>query len=135
MYQSQRNFCLPVFTVLTITTDIDWKKSNRVFWCLATTPDKEMPSWREWGKERASQGDQIGRFFAHCVIVSFEKYFESCGSSPNLRATFFPRLNLCIKLVKKWVGQHFGRCFQKTHPVTLEQAEDNMPSRSQFLDT
>jgi hypothetical protein len=39
--------------------------------------------------KRFSQGDQIGRIFAHGVIVYFGQLFETDKSSPHVSAAFF----------------------------------------------
>jgi hypothetical protein len=67
----------------------------------------------------STQGEQIGRFFPHCQIVSTGHFTE------NLRSW----LNLCALLhsfesSEKWFGPRSGRFFSQTHLVTLPPTSD-----------
>jgi hypothetical protein len=42
------------------------------------------------------EGDQIGRIFAHWVIVDFGQFFENYRRSPHLSGYFFQLLRSCI---------------------------------------
>jgi hypothetical protein len=57
-----------------------------------------------------SQGDQIGRIFAHWVIFFFGQF---------LKMTFLGYFKPKVKVMLKWVGLPFGRFFSQTHMVTL----------------
>jgi hypothetical protein len=55
------------------------------------------------------QGDQIGRIFAHWVIVYLRQFFlENNRSSPHFGATFFHG-EVSNLILKEWVGLYFGR--------------------------
>jgi hypothetical protein len=70
----------------------------------------------------SSQGDQIGRFFAHWTTVYFGQLFENYKSSTNSWAACSRGKIGALILTKKWVGLPFGAIFSLTHLVTLEVA-------------
>jgi hypothetical protein len=76
-------------------------------------------------------GDQIGRFFAHWVIVYYwllEKY----RSRHILGGNFFPQLKLCVSIwTKNEFGNIFGDFFPNSsgHPATYicTELQSNYP--------
>jgi hypothetical protein len=58
------------------------------------------------------QGDQIGRIFAHWVIVCFEHVIENYRNSPHFGSTYFHGKGFASILTKK-VGLYFRRLFHK----------------------
>jgi hypothetical protein len=58
------------------------------------------------------QGDQIGRFFAHWVIVYFKPFFENYKRRHNLWRTLFPCKNHTLILTKMGWGA-FWAIFNK----------------------
>jgi hypothetical protein len=59
------------------------------------------------------QGDQIVRFFAHCLTVHFGQLFENQRSSINFYSTYILFFTVKINLGKKCVGLHIGRFFHE----------------------
>jgi hypothetical protein len=66
---------------------------------------------------KASQGDQIGRIFAHWAIVFFGQLNENYRSSANSWATFFP-YQLCIN----FDGAEPDKTEETTRVVEIERA-------------
>jgi hypothetical protein len=66
----------------------------------------------------SQQGDQIGRIFAHWVIVSFGKVFL-IAEVPLIFGLLFPLLTSCTNFEKNGLGGILGDFFTKTsgHPV------------------
>jgi hypothetical protein len=60
-----------------------------------------------------SQGDQIGRIFAHWVIFFFGQFFENYRSSPNIWATLFNGKSCLIILTKTDLVFIFGQLFHQ----------------------
>jgi hypothetical protein len=76
----------------------------------------------------ANQGDQIGRVFAHWVIVYFGQWFGIDKSSARFWATFL-MVPVMYCLHKKCVGPHFGRLFHKSILSPFKQ----MPFKYQIM--
>jgi hypothetical protein len=65
--------------------------------------------WASWLWVIYRQGNQIGRIFAHWVIVYFGLCIENYRSSP----IFWIPVKVTHKFWQKWVGPHFGWFFHK----------------------
>jgi hypothetical protein len=66
-----------------------------------------------WADVHRVPGDQIGRIFAHWVIIYFGHFLENC---------FFPRLNLCINCDRNGFGYILGVFFTNSscHPGSIQ---------------
>jgi hypothetical protein len=89
---------------------------------------RQSNEWRQF--TLAEQGDQIGRIFAHWVIVYLGNFFLTFRSCPHVWGSFLPLLRFALFRQKIGLGHILGDFFKNSfgHPVSqLDLAETLSP--------
>jgi hypothetical protein len=72
-----------------------------------------------------AKGDQVGRIFAHKVIVYFGHFVENCRSCPK-RVNLIHGKNYATFRQKNGLGFILGDFFSQTHLVTLHSCKHGL---------